>query len=40
MIYTIDRETPVKNLQKVTKEELEVIAEYARIQGFEVSVSA
>ena len=40
MIYTIDRETPVKNLQKVTKEELEVIAAYARIQGFEVSVSA
>ena len=40
MIYTIDRETPVKNLHKVTKEELEVIAEYARIQGFEVSVSA
>ncbi len=40
MIYTIDRETPVKNLHKVTKEELEVIAAYARIQGFEVSVSA
>ena len=40
MIYTIDRETHVKNLHKVTKEELEVIAEYARMQGFEVSVSA
>ncbi|TXH60870.1 MAG: radical SAM protein, partial [Bacteroidia bacterium] len=37
---TIDRETPVKNLQKVTKEGVEVIAAYARIQGFEVSVSA
>lgn len=40
MIYTIDRETPVKNLKKVTKEELEVIADRARKAGFEVSVSA
>lgn len=39
MIYTIDRETPVKNLQKVSLEELEKIAERARTEGFEVSVS-
>lgn len=40
MIYTIDRETPIKNLQKVTKEELEVIADRARQEGFDVTVSA
>ena len=40
MIYTIDRETPVKNLKKVTKDELEVIADRARQEGFEVMVSA
>lgn len=40
MIYTIDRETPVKALRKVTKEELEQIADRARKEGFEVSVSA
>lgn len=40
MIYTIDRETPVKALKKVSKEELEAIADRARREGFEVSVSA
>lgn len=40
MIYTIDRETPVKNLKKVTKEELEAIADRARREGFDVTVSA
>lgn len=40
MIYTIDRETPVKNLKKVTKDELEVIADRARREGFDVTVSA
>lgn len=40
MIYTIDRETPVKALRKVSKEELEAIAERARREGFDVSVSA
>ena len=40
MIYTIDRETPVKSLQKVTKEELEKIANRARQEGFDVTVSA
>lgn len=40
MIYTIDRETPVKNLRKVSKADLETIAERARKEGFDVSVSA
>ncbi|MDH6356200.1 radical SAM protein [Parabacteroides sp. PF5-9] len=40
MIYTIDRETPVHSLQKVNKEELERIADRARKEGFEVTVSA
>lgn len=39
MIYTIDRETPLKTLSKATKEELDAIAEKARREGFEVSVS-
>lgn len=40
MIYTIDRETPVKNLKKMTKDELEAIADRARQEGFDVTVSA
>lgn len=40
MIYTIDRETPVKNLKKVSGEDLEIIAEVARKEGFDVTVSA
>lgn len=40
MIYTIDRETPVKALKKVSKEDMEVIAERARKEGFNVTVSA
>lgn len=39
MIYTIERETPVKGLNKATKEELDRIAELVRNEGFEVSVS-
>ena len=39
MIYTIDRETPVKALKKATKEELDAIAERARKEGFDVTVS-
>lgn len=39
MIYTIDRETPVKGLKKASKEEMEAIADRARAEGFEVSVS-
>lgn len=40
MIYTVDRETPVRNLRKVSKEELDAIAERARKEGFDVTVSA
>lgn len=39
MIYTINRETPVKGLQKLTPEQLEAIARRVREAGFEVSVS-
>ena len=39
MIYTIDRETPAKQLEKATPTELDQIAERARALGFEVSVS-
>jgi wyosine [tRNA(Phe)-imidazoG37] synthetase (radical SAM superfamily) len=39
MIYTIDRETPTKNLEKISLEELNRIAEKAEAAGFEVSVS-
>ena len=39
MIYTIDRETPAKNLLKVPKAELETIADRARALGFDVSVA-
>src|SRR5665647_1228425 len=35
MIYTIDRETPAKNLEKISQEELKIIAEKARKLGFE-----
>jgi wyosine [tRNA(Phe)-imidazoG37] synthetase (radical SAM superfamily) len=39
MIYTIDRETPVKSLQKISKDELNGIAARVREAGFEVTVS-
>ena len=39
MIYTIDRETPAKGLEKVSVEELNCIAERVRKVGFDVSVS-
>lgn len=39
MIYTIDRETPVKGLKKVLPEELEKIADKVRAEGFNVQVS-
>jgi len=39
MIYTIDRETPVKTLSKVYLTELEAIARRVGEAGFEVSVS-
>ena len=40
MVYTIDRKTPEESLEKVSREELEKIADRARALGFEVSVSA
>lgn len=39
MIYTIDRETPVKGLRKASKELLDSIADRARKEGFDVTVS-
>ena len=40
MLYSIDRKTPAENLEKVSKEELERIAERFRKQGFTVQVNA
>lgn len=39
MIYSIDRDTPVRDLQKVTVEELDMIATKAIEKGFNVSVA-
>lgn len=39
MIYTIDRETPVKELEKISLEELNKIAARIEEAGFDVSVS-
>ena len=39
MIYTIDRETPVKGLEKASREKLDEIAEKVRSVGFDCSVS-
>ncbi len=39
MIYTIDRETPLKSLQKVSVSQMEEIAAPLRAQGYKVSVS-
>lgn len=39
MIYTIDRPTPLYTLRKATHEELDAIAERARKEGFDVTVS-
>ncbi|MBR5551124.1 MAG: radical SAM protein [Muribaculaceae bacterium] len=39
MIYSIDRKTPEQKLEKVSREELETIAEQIRIEGFDVMVS-
>lgn len=40
MIYVIDRATPVKTLEKITREQMESIAAPLRDKGFEVVVSA
>lgn len=39
MIYTIDRETPVKGLQKATKEELDSIVDKLQREGIKASAS-
>lgn len=39
MMYSLDRDTPVQNLQKVNVDELNSIAEKVRAKGFEVSVA-
>jgi len=39
MIYSLDREAPTQNLQKVAVEELDAIAEKARERGFDVAVA-
>ena len=39
MIYSLDRETPAKHLEKVEVEELNVIAAKAKERGFDVSVA-
>ena len=39
MIYTIDRETPDKELQKATREELDRIGALVKEAGISVSVS-
>ena len=39
MIYTIDRETPIKSLQKIPASELDSIAERVRNEGIAVTVS-
>jgi len=39
MIYSLDRDTPVQQLQKVTVSELNTIAERVKAAGFEVSVA-
>lgn len=38
MMYTIDRETPAKDLQKATVEEMEKIAAPLRAEGFEIQI--
>ena len=39
MIYSLDREAPTQNLQKVSPEELNAIADKARLRGLDVSVA-
>jgi wyosine [tRNA(Phe)-imidazoG37] synthetase (radical SAM superfamily) len=39
MIYTIDRETPTKGLEKISLEELNIIADKVKQAGFKVSVA-
>ena len=40
MIYVIDRATPVKTLEKITRDEMEQIARPLRDKGYDVQISA
>ncbi len=40
MIYVIDRKTPEPNLQKISRAEMERIAEPLRREGFSIQISA
>jgi len=40
MIYVIDRATPVRTLEKISREEMLIIAKPLQDEGFDVSVSA
>jgi wyosine [tRNA(Phe)-imidazoG37] synthetase (radical SAM superfamily) len=40
MMYSLDRETPAKNIEKISFEEMSVIADKARALGFDVLVSS
>lgn len=40
MIYVIDRATPEQQLEKISREQMEAIADVLRKKGFDVSVSA
>ena len=39
MIYSIDRETPIKSLEKIPSSTLKAIASQAKKLGFNISVS-
>ena len=39
MMYSLDREAPTKTLQKITTDEMNIIAAKARERGFDVSVA-
>ncbi len=40
MIYVIDRATPVKTLEKISREQMESIAAPLRAEGFDIQISA
>ena len=40
MIYVIDRATPVKTLEKISREQMESIAAPLRAEGFNIQISA
>ena len=40
MIYVIDRKTPEENLEKISREEMEIIATPLIAKGYDVIISA